>query len=588
MLEAERTASTPKHWVRVGTACNSNCVFCLDGDASRDVLLGVEVVQADILRGLEERGARRLVLSGGEPTIHPAFPDLVRFAKAAGYEWVQTITNGSRFAERAFYEACAAAGLDEVTFSLHGDTPALHDGLTRVPGSFARLTKGLLRCTRGGRIVVSVDVVICRENVEHVERIVELCLSLGVREFDLLHLIPQGRAYQARERLFYDPADCVGHLHRVLRLNRHPACHVWTNRLPPQYLEGFEDLIQDPSKLHDEATGREPWLRRYLDEGVPLDCRDAERCPHCHLSPFCATLDVVLARLGGRGWDVFHVDRGDPVLDGDAALPFGCSELAVEVADVGALASLRVPRAAGLVAHVRDGSPLEGSPLPDVPLRLVARRRAQLAAWLAAPLPPGVAVEVELNRDTALWLIENRDALADLHDALTVHQPGRDTLRAAVAEDAEDLRGLFSALPPLRVSGVAPCLAPGSRIVAAPRVLPVTLFDADGRLDLASLVEYHVRERYAVQSIRCRSCALADLCPGLPIQTVRAQGFQLAQPLTANAWSGEVRGRLSDWAEDRRFAAVGDHPPQAAAPRLPGPWRRFGRAGERPAPHPGS
>jgi pyruvate-formate lyase-activating enzyme len=586
-LDAERVASTPKHWVRLGTACNSNCVFCLDGDAERNVLLDAELVRAEIRHGLEEGGARRLVLSGGEPTIHPAFTELVRFAKAAGYEWVQTITNGSRFAERVFYEECVEAGLDEVTFSLHGDTAALHDSLTRVPGSFARLTKGLLRCTRGGRVIVSVDIVMCRENIAHVEGVVELCLSLGVREFDLLHLIPHGRAYRARERLFYDPAECLGRLHRVLRLNRHRACHVWTNRLPPQYLEGFEDLIQDPNKLHDEAEGREPLLRRYLDSGVPLPCRAADRCPHCYLSPFCATLDVVLARLGSAGWDVLRLEPGGRPQDGREPLPFGCRHLAVEVEGLGELASLRLPPGAGLVARVRECTPLERVALPDAPLRLVAGKGAQIDAWLAAPLPAGVTVEVELNRDTAGWLLENRDALGGLAGVLAIHQPGRATLHAAVAENARDLRGLFSALPRLRVSGVPPCLAPGSSIVGAPRALPARLFDRHtGRLDLGALVEYHVRERYAVQSARCRSCSLAEVCPGLPIQTVRAEGLRLAEPLAETAWSVEARHGLASAAEERRLSAVGNSPPQPAAPLLPAAWRPFGRSGRPPAARP--
>ena len=39
--------------------------------------------------------------------------------------------------------------------------------------------------------IVNVDVVINKQNVGVLDKIVELCISLGVREFDLLHVIPQ-------------------------------------------------------------------------------------------------------------------------------------------------------------------------------------------------------------------------------------------------------------------------------------------------------------------------------------------------------------------------------------------------------------
>jgi len=40
------------------------------------------------------------------------------------------------FARKEFCEKVFDAGLDEVTFSLHGHTATIHDYLTATPGSF--------------------------------------------------------------------------------------------------------------------------------------------------------------------------------------------------------------------------------------------------------------------------------------------------------------------------------------------------------------------------------------------------------------------------------------------------------------------
>jgi MoaA/NifB/PqqE/SkfB family radical SAM enzyme len=297
MLERERVANRAKHWVRLATACNSHCLFCLDSDTPRDLIVPAGEVRRELRRGREELGAAKVILSGGEASLHPDFAALVAYARSIGYERVQTVTNGWRWAERPFYEAAVRAGLGEITFSLHGNTEELHDRLTQHPGSFRRLVKALVRAVRDPRVIANVDVVVNRQNVAVLDRIVELAISLGVTEFDLLHVIPQASAYENREAMFYDPREQLPVLHKVFRLNRHPGFVIWTNRFPVSYLEGMEDLIQDPHKMLDEVNGRRFQVRRYLDEGIPLDCRQRERCVHCFIEPFCTTMDRVVRSL---------------------------------------------------------------------------------------------------------------------------------------------------------------------------------------------------------------------------------------------------------------------------------------------------
>ena len=80
MLLRERIANRPKHWVRLTTACNNACLFCLDMDTPRNVYLEREPVEAEIRRGFEELGATKIILSGGEASVHPLFPHFIRYA----------------------------------------------------------------------------------------------------------------------------------------------------------------------------------------------------------------------------------------------------------------------------------------------------------------------------------------------------------------------------------------------------------------------------------------------------------------------------------------------------------------------------
>jgi len=283
---------TQRHWVRLTRACNNRCLFCLDQDAQNGSSLGMKAIRADLLKG-KRLGARRAILSGGEPTIHPRFLDIVRAAKKIGYDHVQVITNGRMFAYPSFLADAVKAGLNEITFSVHGHKPALHDRLTGVKGSHRQALAGLTAALKTQDLIVSVDVVINKMNVRHLAGILQFYEAMGVKEFDLLQVVPFGGAWKNRKTLFYDPGRCRPFLEKAFALSRDPGVHIWTNRFPPQYLEGFEHLIQDPAKLYDEVGGRWDMFMAFLTTGKIMDCR-GERCPHCFLDRFCH--DLVLLK----------------------------------------------------------------------------------------------------------------------------------------------------------------------------------------------------------------------------------------------------------------------------------------------------
>src|SRR5207248_3114323 len=111
-------------------------------------------------RGREQLKADKVILSGGEGSLHPKFIDFIRYAREIGYSRVQTVTNGFMFSKRDFYERAVGAGLGEITFSLHGHTPELHDRLTGTEDAFKKLIKDMIRALREDRVIVNVDVCI--------------------------------------------------------------------------------------------------------------------------------------------------------------------------------------------------------------------------------------------------------------------------------------------------------------------------------------------------------------------------------------------------------------------------------------------
>src|SRR5262249_26325363 len=349
----------------------------------------------------------------------------------------------------------------------------------------------------------------------------DLCLSVGVREFDLLHVIPQGAAFENRHQLFYDPVEHLPRLQKVFRLNRHPRVVVWTNRFPVEFLEGLEDLIQDPHKMLDEVNGRRFQVRRYLDEGTPLECREKERCQYCFIEPFCNTADRVIGRQNRNEWDAWALgaveetqwaSSAGPTID---RLPFGCRYVGVEVEDLADLERLPLRPEIGIYARPKRVSRwVDRTAVPNA-LFIVARDASQLDVLLSgAEIPPGVDIEIELNRDTAPWLLAHRDRLQDSLARLRLHQPSYEFMQDALDKAVRSPQEFFVQLDlPIRVSGLPACLVPHAQLAEPFKVLPKTLFDPEtGRVAIRELARTHVVTGYWAKSLRCRGCRLNERC----------------------------------------------------------------------------
>ena len=575
--EHEEAAHQRRNWVRLTFDCNDRCVFCLDSHTHDGTVRGRDEVRAQILDG-RRKGAERLILSGGEPTIHPNFVDFVRLGRLAGYARVQTVTNGRMFAYPAFLKASIDAGLGEITFSIHGPNAKIHDALVGTRGAFEEEMKGLRGALADGRVIVNIDVCVNRANVRHLPEMLRMFIAMGVREFDLLHIIPFGRAYtEGKETLFYDLAEMRPYLVEAFALAAEPGVHVWLNRFPPQHVEGFEHLIQDPYKLNDEVRGRKEEFARLLDRGVPLDCRSPQRCRHCYLEPLCDELEVVRERVAARRFEILRVDSEweaslPPVFGGDPAsrrrargparhLPIvgaGAPELAeaaVEDMSIDALVAAAGARRLWIVAPdlARAGAALAGMAgdleleleLADAGgiadavvadgtifgrrLRRVICRRADEAARLLA-VDADFEVVVELSRANAAWLL----GLDAAPPRLVIRQPTHERLTEAAASDV-DLPTFFKELrAPIPVEGVPACIL-GRPPKGRPEVLDGAMLGPGGRVEIFRYARRYIADRFFTKSLRCAECVYNDDCRGLHVNHVRARGYRVLSPIRGPA-----------------------------------------------------
>ncbi|MFA5188677.1 MAG: radical SAM protein [Patescibacteria group bacterium] len=287
-----KTLKNDKFWLSISTRCNNQCLFCHDKENQVNGRFFTLAEVQDKIEQAKKEGYKRLILSGGEASINPDFLKIVRYAHDLGFKEIQTITNGRYFYYSKFAAEAIKAGLTEITFSLHGHNEELHEEFTGVKGSFQQALTGLANVRKYPQIIVNIDIVINKLNYPKLYDIIQFyAQNFGVYEFDLLQVVPFGQAWENRDKLFYDFNDALPYLNKVWELAKNDQrFHIWTNRFPAQYLEGYEFLIQDPYKYFDDVLGRKKMFAEFINENKLMPCFNPERCKSCNLNDFCQKL----------------------------------------------------------------------------------------------------------------------------------------------------------------------------------------------------------------------------------------------------------------------------------------------------------
>lgn len=126
--------------VRINGHCQMACSFCFVDRTVPDFDAGE--LEREIAR-LAEQQTDHLVLSGGEPTLHPELPRLIAYGRNLGFRTVEIQTNGVKLRDAGYAQALVDAGLNKATVSLHSVQASHSDEITKLPGAFSKTVEGI-------------------------------------------------------------------------------------------------------------------------------------------------------------------------------------------------------------------------------------------------------------------------------------------------------------------------------------------------------------------------------------------------------------------------------------------------------------
>jgi MoaA/NifB/PqqE/SkfB family radical SAM enzyme len=282
--------------------CNSRCVSC---DYWRHGRADVSIESvARLLPDLAHLGTRLVLLSGGEPLIHPQWAEIAQLFRDQGLDlWL--LTSGLSLAKHA---ARVATLFQRVTVSLDGTDPAMYAAI-RGLDAFAKVCEGIRAAADAG-VRVGVRVTVQRRNYRHMAGFVELAHACRASEISFLaadvsndHAF--GRTGTVGDEIALSPEDLAAFddtldaLERdraadfasgfiaetpakLRRLQQYYAALHGAARFPPTRCNAPEFFIQgpaaqDPRMRLDDLLNDEPMrrLRAHIRSGQRPEC---ERC----------------------------------------------------------------------------------------------------------------------------------------------------------------------------------------------------------------------------------------------------------------------------------------------------------------------
>jgi AdoMet-dependent heme synthase len=156
--------------------CNERCVHCYLDHDDHGEMSTLEI--RDLLDQLAEAGVFFLTISGGEILLRKDFFEILAYARAKGF-CVKLKTNalliGKKEAERIRF-----LGVESVQVSIYSHRPAVHDAITKVPGSLERSIVAIRFLRDHGLHVIMANVLMV-QNFGDYPGVRALAAELGVR-----------------------------------------------------------------------------------------------------------------------------------------------------------------------------------------------------------------------------------------------------------------------------------------------------------------------------------------------------------------------------------------------------------------------
>ena len=273
---------------RLGEVCNNHCPMC--SNSGRPAAFYTET--DELLRRvdfLHQQGVRRVVVTGGEPTIHRGFFKVVARLRELGIIW-DINTHGRSFADADFTEKALDHGLERAIVSFHSHQVEPSCIISGFLERHHHETIAGIRNLVDNDVWTMLNTVLTRHNVDHLEALFAFCLDEFKSGYSMKFAFPsttgKGGAWPAIELRYGEVAETVGRLRSLgaakdveVLFESFPNCIVGDPQARNMSRSGFGE-----SHYLDDLSGDRLYPIRYIESELSAYGPGCKSCPaltHC-------------------------------------------------------------------------------------------------------------------------------------------------------------------------------------------------------------------------------------------------------------------------------------------------------------------
>ena len=210
--------------VELANICNLHCSYCFRADenlySSQAEFFSIDLLRRVIAEARTAANVTRINFTGGEPTLHPNFAEILRTIGDAGLT-TSFVTNGWHFDRIWPSIQDNRDAVSHVAFSLDGVTREDHDRW-RGKGSFDRLVRAFSRCYMS-KLPFGIKIVVRRDLMDQLEQIAIFAARMGAASLHFAHVMPTSNAVADDSALTLDEQRIVEQeiaiLARIFKMN---------------------------------------------------------------------------------------------------------------------------------------------------------------------------------------------------------------------------------------------------------------------------------------------------------------------------------------------------------------------------------
>jgi PqqA peptide cyclase len=247
--------------------CPLHCVYCsnpLELAAVSSELSTAEWI--DIFQQAGKLGMLHAHFTGGEPLARPDLSQLIASARGAGL-YTNLITSGIGLAETRL-QALVDAGLDHIQVSFQDSREGAGNWIAGAKAHAHKIE--LSRIIRRHKIAFTVNLVVHRQNIDHIEEMISFIEQLAPERMEIAHTQYYGWALRNRAALLPTQAQLERAVEAVATAEERLAGRIRIDSVVPDYYARFPKACMGG------------WGRRLMlinPSGKALPCHAAEVIP---------------------------------------------------------------------------------------------------------------------------------------------------------------------------------------------------------------------------------------------------------------------------------------------------------------------